>query len=52
MESIIEKAKRVRVTFTLPRAVVKQLEEYAKTTGEKKSRIVTKALESYFKSKQ
>ena len=38
----------VKSTFTLPEELVKELNEFVKKTGNKKSNIVAKALEMYF----
>jgi len=38
----------IKSTFTLPEELVKELEEFTKETGLKKSNIIAKALEMYF----
>jgi len=38
----------VKVTFTLPQNIINELSQFAKELGEKKSHIVTHALNQYF----
>ena len=38
----------LKTTFTLPEYIVKELSEFSKELGEKKSHIVAKALSQYF----
>jgi len=38
----------LKVTFTLPDYIVKELSEFSKEFGEKKSHLVAKSLEQYF----
>lgn len=43
--------KNTQETFTIPRELVKQLEEYSIKTMVPKSRVISKLLEDFFKSK-
>ena len=45
-------SKHYRMNITLPGAVSEELESISKELGSKKSHIITKALELYFKSRE
>ncbi|WP_281951777.1 ribbon-helix-helix domain-containing protein [Nitrosophilus kaiyonis] len=49
MATLVDKTKRVRVTFTLPKYIVDMIEDFSKKTNQKKSQIVYNAVESFLK---
>ena len=51
MISLVEKTKSERKTFTLPKYIVKELEQYAKDFGKKQSQVIALALEEFLNKK-
>ncbi len=51
MQSLVEKTKSQRKTFTIPSYIVKELEEYSKTSKKKQSQVIAIALEEYLHKK-
>lgn len=51
MTQLMEKAKSIRKTFTMPKYIAENLEEYSKAHNQKQSQIISLALEKYLGSK-
>ncbi len=47
MTNLVEKTKSQRKTFTIPKYIVKELEEYALKYNKKQSQVIAMALESF-----